>query len=186
MNEKLKKEDIQKIVLGVLMFIGIVYGYFNSLLGPLKSRRMALVNSISAVEPEIAHADAEIKRVQAVEDTLPATTAITARVDAMIPEAAPVSWFPTLIETFFKSVGFDKSITRGPIAEIPDKELPGYKTDSWTIDVLRADALILAPAVAQLENQEPLLEIQSLTIESTRDDPEAQHVLMTAVNIVKQ
>jgi hypothetical protein len=37
-----------------------------------------------------------------------------------------------------------------------------------------------------LENNEPLIEIQALTIETLREDPEAQRVLLTVNNIVKQ
>jgi len=45
--------------------------------------------------------------------------------------------------------------------------------------------IVLAEACPQLENDEPLIEIQSLNIESMRDDPEGQHVLLTVQNIIK-
>ena len=36
---KLGKEEIQKIVLGVLLFFGLIYSYFDMLLGPPQQTR---------------------------------------------------------------------------------------------------------------------------------------------------
>ena len=49
---KLGKEEIQKIVLGSLMLVGIVYVYFNMLLGPLVQRPGIVRQSIVDLEPD--------------------------------------------------------------------------------------------------------------------------------------
>ena len=185
MKKNLQKEEIQKLVLGSLMFLGVIYGYFDTLLFPLQKRQVNTATSINALDPEIDKARSALKRATAVEADAPQARANVAQIDALIPEGAPVAWFPVLISEFFKQAGFDKTVTRMN-NEFVEKDLPGYRRVSWGIDVPRVDCLGFANAVAGLENAEPLIEIQALTIESMRDDPEGQHVFLTVNSIVKQ
>lgn len=185
MKKTLRKEDIQKLALGSLMFAGVIYGYFDILLSPLQKRQVNIATSVNALDPEIAKAKDQLKRAAGVETEAPKASANVAQVDALIPEGAPVAWFPVLISDFFKGAGFDKAVTRMN-NEFVDKELPGYRRVTWGIDVPRVECLGFANAIAALENAEPLIEIQSMTIESMRDDPEGQHVSLTVNNIVKQ
>ena len=183
-SRDLTREELQKLFLGALMFFGLIYGYLDMLLFPLQKRQLHTGTSLFALDPEIEKANAQIQRASGVESEAPKAKASIAQIDAMIPEGAPVSWFPVLIADFFKKAGYDKAVTRMN-AESADKETPGYKRVSWSIDVPRVDCIGFAKAVAQLENDEPLVEIQSLSIESLRDDPEGQHALLTVQNIVK-
>lgn len=183
--KKIRKEDLQKIALGLLMALGIVYGYFDLLLGPIKAKQRNTTASIGALDPEIGKAKTQLSRAISVERDAPRAEATIKTINAMIPEGAPVAWFPVLIADFFKKFGFDKGLTRMN-NELVDKELPGYRRVSWGIDLPRVECLTFAGAVAQLENDEPLIEIQALTIETLREDPEAQRVLLTVNNIVKQ
>jgi len=121
------------------------------------------------------------KQIQA---DAPKAAATMAQIDAMIPEGAPVAWFPTLVSDFFKKQGVEKITTRMS-SEVAEKDLAGYRRINWGVDVPRVDCLAFAASLAELENQEPLLEIQGLTIETLKEDPEAQHVLLTLNNIVK-
>jgi hypothetical protein len=181
---KPRKEDIQKIVLGVLMAMGVVYGYFSILLGPLKKQQLYTRASLSALEPEIAKAKADLERAKQTEANAPKAASTMAQIDAMIPEGAPVAWFPTLVADFFKKQGVEKITTR-MTTEVAEKEIPGYRRINWGVDVPKVDCLRFASSLADLENQEPLLEVQGVTIETLKDDPEAQHVLLTLNNIVK-
>jgi hypothetical protein len=182
---KIRKEDIQKIVLGVLMALGVVYGYFAILLGPLKKQQTSTQTSLNALEPEIAKAKGDLERASQIEASAPKAAATMAQIDAMIPEGAPVAWFPTLVADFFKRQGVEKITTRMS-SEVADKELTGYRRINWGVDVPKVECLRFASSLADLENQEPLLEIQGVTIEAVKDNPEAQHVLLTLNNIVKQ
>jgi hypothetical protein len=183
-NKDLTKEELQKLFLGTLLFFGLVYGYFDLLLNPLSKRQLNTATSIVALEPEIEKSKEQLKRSAGVANEAPKAQASIAQIDAMIPEGAPVSWFPVLIADFFKKAGFDKAVTHMNTESI-DKDTPGYRRVTWSIDVPRVDCNGFAKAVAQLENEQPLVEIQSLSIESMRDDPEGQHVLLTVQNIVK-
>ena len=183
-SKDLTKEELQKLFLGALLFFGLIYGYFDMLLNPLKKRQLHTATSIVALDPEIEKAKEQLKRAATVESQAPKALTSIAQIDAMIPEGAPVSWFPVLVGDFLKKVGFDKAVTHMN-QETMDKDTPGYRRVSWSIDVPRVDCIGFAKAVAQLENDEPFIEIQALSMESMRDDPEGQHALLTVQNIVK-
>ena len=182
---KLGKEEIQKMFLGGLMLIGLVYVYFNMLLGPLVVRQGLVRKSIADLEPQIAAAREQIKKTAALEVAAPKSTQTLAQVSAMIPEGSPVAWFPKRVGDFFKSQGMDKAATRMN-NEYEDKALPGFRRMSWSVDLPRVDFIPFAAAIAMLENDEPLCEIGSLQVDTSREDVDAQHVLMTVNNLVKQ
>ena len=182
---KLGKEEIQKIVLGSLMLVGIVYVYFNMLLGPLVKKQALLRQSIVDLEPQISEAQAQLRKSAAVEASAPKAAHLLAQVSGMIPEGSPVAWFPTRLGDFFKKQGMDKASTRVS-NETEDKSLPGFRRISWSVDLPRVDFLPFAAALAQLENEDPLLEIGTMIIDTTREEVDSQHVLMTLNNLVKQ
>lgn len=182
---KLGRDEIQKIVLAGLIVFGVVFSYFNLLLGPLSKKQDALQKSVTALGPEIANAKAQIKRTQELEQSAPAKMAMTKQVMAMIPEGSPVAWFPPRVGDFFKKQGLDKSSTKLN-AEFIDKEMVGFRRMSWGIDLPKVGFVPFATAVAALENEEPLLEINSLQLDASREDVETQHALLTVSNIVKQ
>lgn len=182
---KLGKDETQKIVLAGLMVFGVIYSYFNLLLGPLAKRQELTQKSITALGPEIAKAKAQVARTAELESTAPATMAATRQVMAMIPEGSPVAWFPPRVGDFFKKHGFDKISTRLN-SEFAEKDMVGFRRLSWSIDLPKVGFIPFATALAALENEEPLVEINSLQIEATRDDVELQRALITVSNYVKQ
>lgn len=182
---KLGKEDIQKIVLGVLLGVGVVFGYFQWLLFPLQARHAATQKSVAALDPAIAKAKAQLARDANVQAQAPIARATLAQIDGMIPEGAPVAWFPTRMAEFFKNHGIDKTTTRLN-GEAAQPNLPGYRRISWSVDLPKVEFTTFASAIADLENTELLLWIDSLSIESIREEPDAQHVILTVANIVKQ
>jgi len=182
---KLGKEEIQKVVLGVLLFFGLIYSYFDLLLGPLSKRQEATQASIAALGPEIAKAKEQIEKTRQLELNADAAMLTARQVDTMIPEGSPVAWFPTRMTEFFKKQGIDKALTRMN-GEMPDKELPGFRKLVWGVDLPKVEFVNFAEAVAALENQEPLFEIGALQIDASREDVESQHALITLNNLVKQ
>lgn len=182
---KLGREEIQKIILAVMIVFGVVFSYFNLLIGPLGKRQNAIGKSVAALGPEIAAAKAQIQRTQDLEKATPDNMATTRQVIAMIPEGSPVAWFPPRVGDFFKKQGVDKSSTKLN-AEFLDKEMAGFRRMSWGIDIPKVEFVCFATALAALENEDPLLEINSLQIDASRDDVEMQHALLTVSNIVKQ
>ncbi|MGB8168438.1 MAG: hypothetical protein WCF18_13155 [Chthoniobacteraceae bacterium] len=182
---KLGKDEIQKLFLGGLLLIGVVYSYFDLLLFPLKKRQEAATKSTVALGPEIQSAQAQIKKTQDLEKTILEKTVVLRQVDAMIPEGSPVAWFPTKVGDFFKRQGIEKATTKIN-TETAEKELPGFRRLSWGIDFPKVVYGQFGSAIAALENEEPLLEIRTLQIDASRDDAESQRSTITVHNLVKQ
>lgn len=182
---KLGKEEIQKLVLGGLLVLGMIYSYFDLLLFPLKKRQEAAIKSTVALGPEIQNAQAQIKKTQDLERTVPEKTVVIRQVDSMIPEGSPVAWFPTKVGDFFKRQGIEKATTKMN-SESPEKELPGFRRLSWGIDFPKVVYGQFGGAIAAFENEEPLLEIRTMQIDASRDDAESQRSTITVHNLVKQ
>jgi hypothetical protein len=182
---KLGKEEIQKLVLGGLLLVGVVYSYFDLLLFPLKKHQVLTQKSTVALGPEIQAAQAQIKKTQELERTVPEKTIVIRQVDAMIPEGSPVAWFPTKVGDFFRRQGIEKATTKIN-SENAEKELPGFRRLTWGIDFPKVVYSQFGGAIAALENEEPLLEIRTMLIDASRDDPETQRSTITVNNLVKQ
>ncbi|MEA3208849.1 MAG: hypothetical protein QOE70_1906 [Chthoniobacter sp.] len=182
---KLGKDELQKLVLGGLLLIGVVYSYFDLLLFPLLARQEAATKSTVALGPEIDNAQAQIKKTQDLEKRAPELTLVLTQVNAMIPEGSPVAWFPTRTADFFKRQGIEKVTTRLN-SETVEKELPGFRRLAWGVDLPKVDFADFGSALCILENEELLLEVNSIQIDASRDDPQTQHALLTVRNFVKQ
>lgn len=182
---KFGKEEIQKIILGALMFSGVVYSYFFLLLGPLSKHQEALQKSVVALGPEIAAAKAQIQRTKELEAGAPLRMATMKQVTAIMPDGSPVAWFPPRMGEFFKKQGLEKSTTRLQ-SEAPDKEMIGFRRIAWSIDLPKAGFVAFATALATLENEDPLIEVTTLQFDCSREDVEAQHVVLIVTNIAKQ
>lgn len=182
---KLNKDQTQKIALGALMMVGVVYSYFDMLLGPLQQAREVANKNLNGLEPQIATANAQIASAKNVEAKAPDTTKLLVQVQGMIPEGSPVAWFPPRLSEFFKKHGIDKVNAR-VISDSLDKDYPGFRRVSWGIDLPRVDFLPFAAAIAALENEEPLLQIQSLELEAGRDEAQMQRATLVINNLVRQ
>ena len=100
----------------------------------------------------------------------------------VIPVIAGAQNFPMPLD-FFKSRGIPKCTTR--LVSEGDSDLPGFKKMVWQIDVPKAEFIPLGSAIATLENDEPLLEIDNLSIDATREDAQYQHATLILSTLVK-
>ena len=182
---KLGKEEIQKLALGILLLIGVVYSYFDMLLFPELKKQEAIRKNIAALAPEITKAKDQVKKLQELERTAPEKTKVLPQVQPMIPDGAPVAWFPPRVSEFFKRYGIDR-VAAKMNTETVEKELPGFRRIAWTIDLQKVDFVSYGQAICALENEEPLVEITSLMLEVSHDDIESQRALITVNNLAKQ
>lgn len=182
---KLTKDQTQKIALGALMMIGVVYSYFDFLLGPIKGGRAVANTNMDNLEPQIAAASGQIAKSKTIETQSPEAMRIVKQVEMMIPEGSPVAWFPPKLGDFFKKHGIDK-VTARVNNESLDKDYAGYRRVNWGVELPRVDFISFAAAIADLENEEPLLEIQSLEIEAGRDEAQMQRAALVLNNLVRQ
>lgn len=182
---KLGKEEFQKIAFSVILLAALLYAYFTMLLGPLDTREKAYHKTISELTPQIAKANSVIKATQALENSAPEVSGTLDQIKSLIPEGAPVAWFPPKISDFFKRQGIEKCMAH-PGAETFDKDLPGFKKIAWNIDIPRVEAVPLAIAIAALENENPLWEITNLQIEASKENVQYQSAHLVVLTIVKQ
>jgi hypothetical protein len=182
---KFGKEEIQKMVLGGMVFAGVTVAYFTLLLGPLGDSVRLTQGEMSELRPKLDAAKKQIKQASEKEKSAPKSTLVLKELTALIPEGSPVAWFPTQVGDFFKREGIDKAATHMN-GEAPDASLPGFRRIVWGVDIPRVEFVSLGQSLADFENEQLLTEISNLQIESMRDDVESLRVTLTLNNIVKQ
>ena len=181
---KLTKDQIQKIALGGMMFCGVIYAYFEFLLGPQSAGRERALKAAAALEPQITAARGQIAKTKALEEKDTETQHLLNEVKSMIPNGSPIAWLPTKVADLFKREGIDKANAR-MLNEVSEKELTGFSRISWAVDVPRAGFLTFAAALSALENGEPLMEVQGFEIEAAREDILNQRITFTLLNLVR-
>ena len=182
---KLTKDQIQKTTLGAMLFVGVTYSYFQFLLGPLSAGRETAKREAAELTPKIAAARAQIAKTKGIEDKAPASKLVLDQVQGMIPQGSPIAWVPTALAELFKRQGIEKSSARMS-GEPAEKELTGFGRYAWAVEVPSVEFITFGKALAALENDEPLMEVQTVEIVAGRNDVQFQHVSVTLNNIVRQ
>lgn len=181
---KLTKDQTQKIVLGAMIVVGVIYAYFEFLIGPLGTARDAATKDMETLAPKLADARAQLTKTKSLEAKAPQSQMLLDQVQAMIPQGASIAWVPTRVSEIFKREGIEKTTVR-KAGEPAEKDLTGYAKFSWAVEIPKVDFLSFAGAVAILENSEPLMEIQTLDIEPLRDNVQFQRVTLMLHNIAR-
>ena len=103
----------------------------------------------------------------------------------MIPGGEPIAWFPPRMRAFFDRQGIKETATRLERRDkLGEPDLSDFAACYWSIDLPSADFTPLGIALAGLENEEPLMEITRLSITTSLDSPETQHIALSAVTIL--
>lgn len=182
---KLSKEEKQKIFLSGMLVVALTYAYFEFGLGPLKRKQDLATKEIATLTPKIKDADTKIKVRDNLKAQVPNAEAYLAKVDQMIPEGAPVAWFPTLIGEHFKAKGGERVTTR-MLNEVADPSVEGYRRINWTVEIPKTDVIEFGGMLSNFENQQPLVECPSLIIEFDKEEPQNQRVSLNLTNSVKK
>jgi len=182
---KFGKDEIQKSFLGGLLLIGLLYCYFTMLLGPLNQEETKAQSIIGEKTPLIAAAKDIIKKAKVIKPSADQADATLDQVKTLIPDGSPVAWFPPLVIDFFKRQGIEKcAVHRGE--EGADKDLTDFRNISWGLDISHVEIVPLAGAIAAFENEHPLMEIDTLQIESGKDNVQYQTARLNINAIIKQ
>jgi hypothetical protein len=182
---KLGKEELKRLFLAGAFAAAVVYAFFNGLLGPVLQSQVAKRKSIAELAPQIEAAKLVLAKAQQAEKAAQSASGILAQIAQMTPHGAPVAWFPPQVAAAFKTQGPDKALTR-LISEAPEKEIAGYDKVSWAIELPRIEFFAFGQALAEFENNQPLLEIYNLSIESNREAVETQRALISAHHLIKK
>ena len=184
---KLSKEQIQKVILSVIGFCLLIYVYLTFFLGPLNRSRTAMEGKMGDLQNKLHNSKTELRRAASLQVTAGDATSRYAAMEALTPEGAPIAWFPPRIKTFFGEEKIDKAVVRlDRNADLKEPELSGWSRYSWLITLPEADFGALGKAIAGLENTEPLLWIERLTIHAQPDQLQFQQVDLVAANIVRK
>jgi len=181
---KFTKEEIQKIVLLAILLLAFLYVYFDVMIGGITANETKKNGVIADLTPKIAEARKQIKRTQDIEGQAATVNETLDEVKGMIPEGAPIAWFPPKISEYFKRQGIEK-VTTVLNGELGDAELEGFRKLTWTIMVPKVAFNKLGIALAGLENEVPLLEVIRVEIQANREDALKQTVQLSVVTIVK-
>lgn len=180
------KDQKQKIFLSSLLMIGLVYCYFNFLLDPLSKQDKINRAQIEALDGQLDKAKTALKRSRSVQDQARSAEETLAQVGDMIPEGAPIAWFPPRVRAFFDRHALKGAVVRpGSLDAPPDPAMHNFRTADWTIDLPQAGIVPLGIALAGLENEEKLLEITRLQISTQADSPEKQRVSLSVTTLLK-
>ena len=184
---KWNKDQIQKAFLVGMLCGGGLYYYMVEMLGPIAKREMSASKEIAALEPKLKEAKSKILRTNAIEaGDIHATEAraIYAIMKKKIPDGQPVAWLPTRFAEFFKQQGVGKPIFRSNPEQI-ESDFSGYKISSWNIDLSGVSFDTLGVVLADFENQEGLMQITNLQIDTLAADTEVHHAQITISTLVK-
>ena len=179
--KKLTKDQIQKIILSGLGFIALIYCYFNFFLGPLNKSRASTTATIADVQAKIVASKAEMKKTANLEVQAKEATSRYEALKATTADGAPIAWFPPRMRAFFADQGINKVTARlESSADFKQKELSDWIKNTWAIDLPQCEYGDLGKAIAELENSEPLLTIQRVTIHAVPDEPQFQEASLIA------
>jgi hypothetical protein len=185
MPTKLNKDQIQKIVLSLLGFIGLVYCYFTFFLGPLDKSRAAMAQAISETQAKTASSKTELKKTANLEIQAKEATSRYEALKATTQEGAPIAWLPPKLRNFFDEHGIEKAGVRlEASSNFKEPELSDWIKDVWAIDLPAADFEAFGKAVADLENSEPLFAMQRISIHAAPEDPQFQQVALSAQTVL--
>ena len=180
-QNKLSKDEIQKMVLSAIGFVALLYIYFTFFLGPLSKSRAASEARMADLQTKITSSRSELLKTRNLEQQATEATTRFAALKALSPEGAPIAWFPPRIKLFFANQQIDKSTARlesnGPFKQA---ELAEWQRYTWQIELPQTDFATAGRAVAQLENSEPLLSVSRISIKADSNDPQFQQVNLTA------
>ncbi len=182
---KLEKSELEKLLLGVLLFGGVAYAYWAFLLSPLHSKEVQARLAGVDLDRKLKDAQEKVAKGDRATREGPGVQQVLDQVAAMVPEGAPVAWFPSQVSAVLRDTGAGKSAVR-LISESPEKGVEGFVRTVWAVEVPRAEFVPLIRSVAALEDGHPLLEVTSLGIEGIREDPEKVRAVLGLKRLVKK
>jgi type II secretory pathway component PulM len=178
---KLSKDQIQKLGLSVVGFVVLLYVYFSFFLGPLNKGRETADRTMHDLKSKLATSKTETAKAASLEKQAAEASARFAAMKALNPEGAPIAWFPPRIKVFFANRNIEKAAIRAEgNSAYKEPELAEWQKYVWQIDLPQTDFAMVGKALAELENSEPLLSIQRMSIKAVADNPQFQQVSLTA------
>lgn len=184
---KLSKDEIKKLALSAMGFVFLLYVYFTFFLGPLQKSRDTTLGQINELQKKIDGSKGEMAKASNLEKQAKESTARFAALKSLIPDGAPIAWFPPRMKTFFANQQIDKAAARlESNTTFKQPELSGWTKYNWLIELPQADFAALGKSIADLENAEPLLSVTKLNIHLLPNEPQFQQVGIAATTVIEK
>ncbi len=184
---KLSSDQIKKLVLSAMGFVVLLYVYFTFFLGPLQKSRDTTFTQIDEIQKKIDGSKGEMSKAANLERQAKDATARFAALKGLIPDGAPIAWFPPRMKTFFASDQIDKASARlESSTSFKQTELSRWSKYNWIIELPQADFVALGKSIADLENAEPLLCITKLNIHVLPTESQFQQVGIAATTVIEK
>jgi hypothetical protein len=183
----LNQDQLKKVILSGFGFVVLLYVYFTFFLGPLNKSRQAAQAAIADLQHKIDNSKSEMAKATNLERQAKDATVRFGTLKALSPEGAPIAWFPPRIKNFFAEQRIDKTTARlESTTSFKETELSGWNKYNWLIDLPQTDYISLGQAIAALENTEPLLCINKLSIHVVTAQPQFQQVTIAATTAIEK
>jgi hypothetical protein len=184
---KLNKDQAKKVFLSTMGFVFLLYVYFTFFLGPLNKSRREAQAMIADRQHKMDTSKSEMQRAVNLERQAKDATARFTALKGLSPEGAPIAWFPPRMKSFFADQGIDKAAARlESNADFKESELSNWMKYNWVIEVPQAEYATIGGAVAQLENTEPLLCVNKLSIHLVPDQAQFQQIAIAATTVIQR
>jgi hypothetical protein len=184
---KFTPDQTKKIALSGFGFVFLLYAYFSFFLGPLNKSRQTAQARIADLQQKIDSAKSELAKANNLEREAQSATNRFNALKARSPEGAPIAWFPPRIKNFFADQQIDKAVARlESTTTFKEPELSGWTKYNWLIELPQSDYRALGQAIAGLENMEPLLSINKLSIHFVAERPQFQQVTIAATTGIEK
>jgi len=153
----------------------------------LQKARAGTLAQIADRQKKIDSSKSEVAKAATLERQAKDAMARFAALKALIPEGAPIAWFPPRTKTFFANQGIDRAIARlESNTNFKQNELAAWTKYGWLIDLPQADFTSLGKSIAELENTQPLLSITKLGIHLLPQQPQVQQVMIAATTVIEK
>lgn len=183
---KLNKDEIQKIFLTGMLFVALIYCYFQFLLGPANAQKKAAEAEIATLATSTTEGRVTARKLRDLEAQVDQAGEVLLQIESLIPDGAPVAWFPPKIRGYFEQHGIkDLEVTKTSEDRFDIPALDKFRKMTWVVEIPKAKFVKFAIAIAGFENQFPLVRISMFDIDVIEDDPVNQHIKLTLVSVFK-
>lgn len=157
------------------MALAAGWAFYAQALAPLRQREAETLRSIAALEERIAAARGTLAEVRALEAQVSGARNELRSLQSNLPAGSAMVWLPELITGHFGRFGVAVAIVRLNTT-VAEPELSGYNRGYWSVALPLGEAGRNVPglllAVAELEQQQPFVQVLDFAIRPDPEDPD--------------
>ena len=143
----------------------------------------------AALKTRIEEAHAAIEKVRTLESDAQTVRRQIDQLAQEIPPGSATVWLPELVKAHFQKFGMNDVLVRmNTIRDVPD--LPGFRHGYWAVGVPIAETPRSAAgallAVAEFEQQHPLVKVRDFAIRPDPENPQGRVALLNVSALIRK